>query len=110
MRSADSCAQPSGERGGLTRTGQEACHTRLIPKVAGLAVLLAFCASGAEMPYFSVLSEDPGAWPRILSSIGLQPKPAGLAHIFVARTGASASAEWPMRVDRGAVLILEGES
>ena len=64
----------------------------------------------AALPYFSVLSDDPGAWPEILSSIGLQPQPAGLAHIFVARTGASASPEWPARVEKGAVLILEGES
>ncbi|MCU1235623.1 MAG: hypothetical protein JWP63_3590, partial [Candidatus Solibacter sp.] len=32
------------------------------------------------------------------------------AQIFVARTGASGSAEWPARVERGAILILEGES
>jgi len=67
-------------------------------------------APAAALPYFSVLSDDPGAWPEILSSIGLQPQPAGLAHIFVARTGASASPEWPARVEKGAVLILEGES
>jgi hypothetical protein len=64
----------------------------------------------AGLPYFSVLAEDAGAWPEILSSIGLQPKPAGVARVFVARVGAPASAEWPARVDRGAILILEGES
>jgi hypothetical protein len=77
-----------------------------------LISLLCFAAlaQGAELPYFSVLSDDAGAWPDILSSIGLQRRPAGLAHIFVARTGAPASAEWNARVDRGAILILEGES
>jgi hypothetical protein len=64
----------------------------------------------AGLPYFSVLAEDAGAWPEILSSIGLQPKPAGVARVFVARAGAPASAEWPSRVERGAILILEGES
>ena len=64
----------------------------------------------AALPYFSVLSEDTGAWPEILQSIGLQRQPAGLAHIFVARTGAAASSEWPSRIEKGAVLILEGES
>jgi len=64
----------------------------------------------AELPYFSVLSEDAGAWPEILASIGLQRQPAGVSRIFVARTGASASVEWPARVERGAILILEGES
>ena len=73
--------------------------------------LLFACAAGAAgLPYFSVLSEDAGAWPDILSSIGLQRQPAGLSRIFVARTGAAASVEWPARVERGAILILEGES
>jgi len=78
-----------------------------------LLVSVALCAAtlrSGELPYFSVLSEDPGAWPDILSSIGLQPKPAGLAHVFVARSGAPASVEWNARVDKGAILILEGES
>ena len=57
-----------------------------------------------------MLSDDAGAWPEILSSIGLQQQPAGLSRIFVARTGAAASVEWPARVERGAILILEGES
>ena len=77
-----------------------------------LASLLVFtCLGGAaELPYFSVLSEDAGAWPEILASIGLQRQPAGVSRIFVARTGASASVEWPARVERGAILILESES
>jgi hypothetical protein len=77
-----------------------------------LASFVAFaCLAGAaELPYFSVLSEDAGAWPEILASIGLQRQPAGVSRIFVARTGAAASVEWPARVERGAILILEGES
>jgi hypothetical protein len=71
-----------------------------------LAALPAFAAD----PYFSVLSDDPGAWPAILSSIGLLPQPAALARVFVARTGAGASSEWPARIERGAILIIEGES
>ena len=73
-------------------------------------LLLAAPVFAADLPYFSVLSEDMGAWPAILSSIGLQQKPAGLAKIFVTRAGAAASAEWPARVENGAILILEGES
>jgi hypothetical protein len=75
-----------------------------------LAALLAAGARAADLPYFSVLAEDAGAWPQILSSIGLEQKPAGLAHIFVARAGANASTEWLGRVERGDILILEGES
>ena len=73
-------------------------------------VVCACLAGAADLPYFSVLSEDAGAWPQILESIGLQRQPAGLSRIFVARTGAAASAEWPARVEHGAILILEGES
>ena len=73
-------------------------------------VMFAGLAGAAELPYFSVLSEDTGAWPEILASIGLQRQPAGVSRIFVARTGAAASAEWPARVERGSILILEGES
>ena len=64
----------------------------------------------ADLPYFSVLSEDAGAWPEILS-LDRPPAPARrLSRIFVARTGAPACAEWPARVEHGAILILEGES
>jgi len=67
-------------------------------------------AAAATLPYYSVLSEDVGAWPAILGSIGLQRQPAALAHVYVARTGTPASTEWNARVDNGAILILEGES
>jgi hypothetical protein len=75
-----------------------------------LVLLAAPIAGAAGLPYFSVLTEDAGAWPDILSSIGLQKQPAGLARIFVARTGSAASVEWPARVEHGSILILEGES
>src|SRR5687767_6425375 len=74
-----------------------------------LCVSVSFLAA-ADLPYFSVLNEDAGAWPEILSSIGLQPQPAALSRVFVARTGSPASAEWSARIERGAILILEGES
>ena len=48
-----------------------------------LALLLFSAAvTAADLPYFAVLSEDPGAWPAILSSIGLQSQPAARARIF----------------------------
>jgi hypothetical protein len=80
---------------------------RLLISLALAAPLLGF---DPTLPYFSVLSQDPGAWPAVLSSVGLQTQPAALARVFVARSGASASPEWPDRVERGAILILEGES
>ena len=82
-----------------------------MPSPRLLFLFFALCVPAfAGDPYFSVLSDDPGAWPAILSSIGLQPRPAALARIFVARRGAPASTEWPARVERGDILILEGES
>jgi hypothetical protein len=73
-------------------------------------LLAAALSQAGEMPYFSILSDDAGAWPDILSSVGLESKPAGVARVFVARSGAAASVEWNARVDNGAILILEGES
>ena len=66
--------------------------------------------AAAGLPYFSVMSSDQGSWPAVLSAVGFEQRPAALARVFVARTGASASPEWPARVERGAFLILEGES
>jgi hypothetical protein len=74
------------------------------------ALLVAALGRAASLPYYSVLNEDAGAWPEILGSIGLVKQPAGVAHVFVARAGATASVEWQGRVERGAILILEGES
>jgi hypothetical protein len=73
-------------------------------------LLLVPLTAHAALPYFSVLSEDPGAWPAILSSIGLLRQPAAVSHVFVARAGSPASAEWNTRVSNGSILILEGES
>jgi len=80
-------------------------------RVVSLLLLLAGPAvRAAALPYFSILSDDAGSWPDILGSIGLERQPASQAHVFVARAGAPASAEWTGRVDQGAILILEGES
>ena len=75
-----------------------------------LILLLVLPLRASDLPYFSILSDDKGAWPAILSSIGLQAQPASLARVFVVRAGAPASPEWPGRVERGDLLILEGES
>ncbi|MBZ5619454.1 MAG: hypothetical protein LAQ69_12135 [Acidobacteriia bacterium] len=61
-------------------------------------------------PFFTILSSDPASWPDVLSSIGLQRQTSGDSRIFVTRTGALPSADWPARIEKGAVLILEGES
>jgi hypothetical protein len=72
--------------------------------------LAAAAASGADLPYFHVVSRDAGSWPEILSSVGFEPESAAKAHILVARAGSPASAELMARVEGGAILVLEGES
>ncbi|HEV2445122.1 MAG TPA: hypothetical protein VGS58_04340, partial [Candidatus Sulfopaludibacter sp.] len=59
---------------------------------------------------FTVLAADPGPWPEILTSVGFRPAAARDAGIFVLRAGATGSLEWLGRVQKGDVLILEGES
>jgi hypothetical protein len=74
------------------------------------ALVAATVAASAPLPYYCVLNADAGAWPEILSSIGLLRQPPNVAHVFVARSGTPASAEWTGRVEQGDILILEGES
>src|SRR5690348_1663377 len=59
---------------------------------------------------FAVLADDPGPWPQILSSVGFQPQPADNAGILVLRPGAQILPQLTERIERGAFLILEGQS
>jgi hypothetical protein len=59
---------------------------------------------------FNVLGDDPGPWPRILSAVGFQAGGASSPHIYVVRSGMPGAADWYARVEKGAYLILEGES
>src|SRR5438128_953638 len=68
-------------------------------------------ASGVEAPlHFAVIGPEPGPWPRILSAVGFAGQDSELAGIFVLRPATPASGQWAARVERGAWLILEGES
>jgi hypothetical protein len=76
-----------------------------------VSLLLAVSAlAGEPHPHFAVIGPDSGAWPKILSSVGFVRQDSELAKIYVLRPGAAASKDWAGRVDRGAFLILEGES
>lgn len=75
-----------------------ACAWLAFPAIAGTG----------EMPYFNVLARDAGAWPQIFQSVGFEQRAD--AHVFVARAGARASADWTAHIERGAILVLEGES
>jgi hypothetical protein len=73
-------------------------------------LFVAAAAYGLEFPSFGVLSPDPGSWPEVLSAIGLVSGPSITAHVIIAPARTPVSAEWAARVDRGALLVLEGES
>src|SRR5262249_31615976 len=60
--------------------------------------------------HFAVIGSEPGAWPRILSSVGFARQDSELARIFVLRPATPASKLWADRVEHGAYVILEGES
>jgi hypothetical protein len=80
---------------------------------AASLLLFAIAATAAAGPlFFQVPGNDPGSWPEILSSIGLQPETgAGPAGVFVLRAGAAGPAEpWLARAASGAFVILEGQS
>ena len=78
--------------------------------MAWAALAITALARGAALPYFSVLSQDQGGWPLLLQSVGFMPQTGEAARIFVLRAGSAGSAEWGGRVEKGAYLILEGES
>lgn len=75
-----------------------------------ILLLVPALAAGSGLPYYSVLSEEPGAWPAILECIGLQKGPGATAGVLVLRSGAMASPDLAARVQSGAFLVLEGES
>ena len=78
--------------------------------LTSLIIAVAPLAYAAAVPSFSILSDDQGGWPLLLQSVGFVPQPAASARIFVLRAGSAGSSEWPARVEKGAYLILEGES
>ena len=78
--------------------------------VSALLLPAAVACSGATYSYH-VIGDDPGAWPKILSSVGLRGTPTGVASIFVLRGDSPLSApQWLERINQGAFLILEGDS
>ena len=83
-----------------------------VVRLAAVAALLAgaWNLDAAGGPYFTVIAGEAGSWPEILGAIGLQAQAASQSQVFVAGAGAAAAKDWPERVEKGAILILEGES
>src|SRR3984957_18898684 len=80
---------------------------RLLTKFSFLA--LAGLASAAPTLSYHIVGDSPGSWPAILSSIGLREHKSG--DVLVIPKGAQLSpADCQSRLDRGALIILEGFS
>jgi hypothetical protein len=73
------------------------------------SLFLAVLASAAPTLSFHVAGDSPGSWPAVLSSIGLRENATG--DVLVIPSGAQmALPDCQARLDRGAILILEGAS
>src|SRR5580658_6552648 len=76
-----------------------------------LLASLLFAAAGSAAPTlsFHVMGDHPGSWPTVLSSIGLRENVVG--DVLVIPAGAQVSLQdCQSRLDRGAIVILEGAS
>src|SRR5580693_2226758 len=75
-----------------------------------LLLLTAPLMAGGSFSY-AVVGGDVGSWPAILSSIGLLNGPVSDATVVVAPQGTNGpAAAWATRVERGTILVVEGES
>ncbi len=75
-----------------------------------LILVLAALPCAAATLTFHVAGDDPGGWPTILSSIGLQSA-AAHGDVEVIPSGVTTTeTDWSQRVERGTILILEGAS
>jgi len=80
---------------------------------ASLALAASLNAASLQRTTFNyyIAGDDPGAWPQILSAIGLTRAVGGPANLFVVRQITPGSVpQWIQRVDQGGVVVLEGQS
>jgi hypothetical protein len=76
-----------------------------------LTLLIAYAPAAALAGRFEYhAAADSGAWARILSTLAWTPGPADSASLLVLGDGSAASPSLPTLVDRGTILILQGES
>lgn len=82
-------------------------------RVAQIGFVLYFGVSFVRGAVFSyqMVGDDHGPWPAILGSVGLSPSPTGIASVFVVRGNSPLNgAQWQERAERGAFVVLEGDS
>ena len=82
-----------------------------LPSSAHCLLLLLAALPLRAAVHFEVLGNTPGAWPDILTAIGLLATGGERTDIYVVPQGNPAPAsEWLQRIDQGAVVVLEGAS
>src|SRR5579872_596598 len=75
-----------------------------------ISLLFAAALPAATFSY-QIEGDDAGPWPNILSSVGLSAGKSGSSNLFIVRNGAAATPqEWLGRIEKGAIVVLEGES
>jgi hypothetical protein len=81
---------------------------RSLIRLGLVASLLAAAGEAATFSYH-VVGDDAGAWPGILSSVGLTQSPTGIGSVFVVRGDSPlTAAQWLDRAEHGAFVIVEG--
>jgi predicted secreted protein len=84
-------------------------HRFLWSASAALAALLLASSTSASTFSFHIAGDNPGPWPNILSSVGLTTN--GPTNLFILRNSATGSAaQWIDKIEKGAVVVVEGES
>jgi hypothetical protein len=74
-----------------------------------LAALLVASLASASTFSFHIAGDNPGPWPNILAAVGLST--SGPSNLFILRDGATGTAQqWIDKIEKGAVVVVEGES
>ncbi len=83
----------------------------LAPVLAGAVAVAAETPAPRPTFFYHVAGDEPGPWPEIFSALGLMPEAGGHSGVFVVRTGgAELAPAWRERIERGAILVLEGDT
>lgn len=77
-----------------------------------MLLMLAACSCLSAATFsFHVLGDEPGSWPVVLASVGLVNGADAAAGVVVVPRGTKGTGEeWMARVERGTILVLEGDS
>ncbi len=82
-----------------------------LPVSLGFVFAIFGAAASAATFSYHVVGDEPGPWPGILSSVGLTSSSTGIASVFVIRSNSPMTGtQWLERAERGAFVILEGDS